>query len=622
DTTHAGGYAAFGHNLEQADIAGTGNVRPTAEFAGGTDIKYPDHVAVLFTEQRHGTTLHRFVVAHELRARGVVLEDLLIDDAFNFGDLLRCHGCVMREVETGLLGINKRAALLHVCAQHFAQGLVHQVRGRVIPHCVVAMGGVNLSLDGVAHLQFAFQQLAMMAGHARLNLLSIRHLKLQARRGQQTGVADLSARLGIERCGIQHDNGLLPGMHGVYSRAFHIKRGHATGRLQRLIAFETGFGALVAETFRRLELAGGAGLLALALHGRIETVLIDAHAALTTNVRGEIHREAVGVIQGEQGLAVEHAAFRDVRQCGFQNLHAVLQRLDEALFFLTQDLLDAGLLARQLRIRVAHLRDEIRNQAMEEGARLAQLVTMAQGTAHDTAQHIAAALVAGNYAVHNQESASADVIGNDLQRVVFEIGGAGFTGSGGNQIAEQIDLVVGVHMLQYGRDALQAHAGVDTGLGQGMQRTGCVSIELHEHQVPDLDVTVAVFVRRSRWAAPDVGTVIVEDLGARAARAGIGHLPEVVRCIRRALIVANADDTFSGNAYFLGPDVVGLVVVLVDRDPQLFGRQLVHRREQLPRVLNRIALEVVSETEIAEHLEERMVTGGIAHVFEVVVLTA
>src|SRR5690606_34682222 len=44
--------------------------------------------------------------------------------------------------------------------------------------------------------------------------------------------------------------------------------------------------------------------------------------------------------------------------------------------------------------------------------------------------------------------------------------------------------------------------------------------------------------------------------------------------------------------------------------------------EQLPRVLNRIALEVVSETEIAEHLEERMVTGGIAHVFEVVVLTA
>ena len=188
--------------------------------------------------------------------------------------------------------------------------------------------------------------------------------------------------------------------------------------------------------------------------------------------------------------------------------------------------------------------------------------------------------------------------------------------------AEQVDFVVGMHALQHGSNAFQAHAGIDTGTRQARHVAGGIALELHEHQVPDFDVAVAVFFGRSRGAAPDVGTVVEEDFRARAAGTGVGHLPEVVRGVAGALVVADADDALDRNADFLGPDVVGFVVFLVDGDPQLFGRQLVDLGQQLPGVLDRIALEVVAEAEITQHFEERMVAGGVAHVLQVVVLAA
>ncbi len=46
------------------------------------------------------------------------------------------------------------------------------------------------------------------------------------------------------------------------------------------------------------------------------------------------------------------------------------------------------------------------------------------------------------------------------------------------------------------------------------------------------------------------------------------------------------------------------------------------RGEELPRVRDRVVLEVVAEAEVAEHLEERVVPRGDADVLEVVVLAA
>ena len=179
-----------------------------------------------------------------------------------------------------------------------------------------------------------------------------------------------------------------------------------------------------------------------------------------------------------------------------------------------------------------------------------------------------------------------------------------------------------MHVLQHGRQALQAHAGVDARCRQRRERAVRGPVELHEHEVPYLDIAIAILVGRTRGTAGDIGTVVVEDLGAGPARTGVGHLPEVVRRKGRALVVADADDAVRRHADFLVPDVVGLVVGVIDGDPQPFGRKLVNRGEQFPRVADGIALEVVAERPVAEHLEEGVMPGGIAHGIEIVVLAA
>ena len=277
----------------------------------------------------------------------------------------------------------------------------------------------------------------------------------------------------------------------------------------------------------------------------------------------------------------------------------------------------------QLRIRRAHLLREVGDELVEERLRLPELVAVAQRAADDPPQHVAAAFVARDHAVGDQERARADVVGDDLERVVREVLRAGFARRGGDQVLEQVDLVVRVHVLQHRREALEAHAGVDAGLGQRRQRALLVAVELHEHQVPDLDVAVAVGLRRSRRAARDLGAVVVEDLRARAAGAGVGHLPEVVGdVLGLAGLVADAHAALGRDADLLGPEVVGLVVVDVDRGPELVLGQLVDLGQQLPGEADRVALEVVAETEVAEHLEERVVPGRVADVLEVVVLAA
>ena len=134
DAAHASGHAALGHDLEQADVAGAGHVGAAAEFAREADIQHAHGVAVFLAEQRHGAALDRVVIGHDLRHGGLVGQDLSIDDGFHAGDLLGGQRRVLREVETGLVGIDQRAALLDVSAQHLAQRLVHQVGGGVVAH--------------------------------------------------------------------------------------------------------------------------------------------------------------------------------------------------------------------------------------------------------------------------------------------------------------------------------------------------------------------------------------------------------------------------------------------------------------------------------------------------------
>ena len=124
----------------------------------------------------------------------------------------------------------------------------------------------------------------------------------------------------------------------------------------------------------------------------------------------------------------------------------------------------------------------------------------------------------------------------------------------------------------------------------------------------------------ARRAARNVRAMVVEDFGARTAGAGVAHLPEVVGAAAR--LVADAHDLVFRHAGFLVPEVEGFIVGGVHRDHEARRIDLQRAGDEVPGEADGVLLEVVAEREVAQHLEEGVVAGGVAHVLEVVVFAA
>ena len=77
-----------------------------------------------------------------------------------------------------------------------------------------------------------------------------------------------------------------------------------------------------------------------------------------------------------------------------------------------------------------------------------------------------------------------------------------------------------------------------------------------------------------------------------------------------------------GKAGNLGPQTRGLVILGVNRDEQPVAPEAELAHDEIPGQLDRAFLEIIAEREIAEHLEKRVVPGGVTDVFEIVMLAA
>jgi hypothetical protein len=182
-----------------------------------------------------------------------------------------------------------------------------------------------------------------------------------------------------------------------------------------------------------------------------------------------------------------------------------------------------------------------------------------------------------------------------------------------DQMAEQVDLVVVMCALQDGAMRSSPMPVSIEGRGRSMRSSRRLLI-LHEDEVPDLDEAVAILVGRAGRAAPDVVAMVVEDLRAGAAGTGVAHAQKLSEVAMRMM-------RESGEPGDLLPEAGRLVVRVIDGDSSLsLGRpnSLVIRSRQADRLL----LEIVAEGEIAEHLEEGVMAGGVADIVEVVVLAA
>ena len=114
--------------------------------------------------------------------------------------------------------------------------------------------------------------------------------------------------------------------------------------------------------------------------------------------------------------------------------------------------------------------------------------------------------------------------------------------------------------------------------------------------------------------------MVEEDFAARTAGACFTHLPEVVGTAAR--LVADANDFLGGQADHLVPEVESLVVGLVDRDHEARRVDLERHRDEIPGEADCVLLEVIAKGEVAQHLEEGVMSGGVADVFEIVVFAA
>ena len=596
----------------------------TAAIGGLAHRQYSDFIAVLLAEQREGAGLDRLFGRRDLDAGGNVGADLRVDLVFDGFELGRGDRGAVGEVKPQAVGLDQRALLRDMFAEHLAQRGMHQVGRRVVRHDLAAADTVNLHLRLCAELDRPGDELAHVDMHIAGAFLDIAHDEAGAAFEDDLAViARLAAGFGVEGRGVEDEFGRAGRERG---------REGAAGRDGDELAFAGGGSvacelraAALAAHFKPYFIrglitggeAGGAAGFALRLEGGFETGNIHFEAAAAQDVLRQVQREAERVGQAEGDIAGQRSA-------GLQFVHGLVEegetiaeRALEAGLFLLDGGFDCDTCAAEFRIGLAHLGDQRRDQLVHQRLARAEHVAMAHGAAHDAAQDITAAFIRRQDAVGHEEGRGAQVVGDDAEGGGLVAGGllAIDVFFGIDQCTEEINVIVVVLALQDSGDPLKAHAGIDRGLGQARAAAAFVLLELHEDEVPDFDEPVAILIGAAGRAAGDLVAMVEEDFRARAAGAGVAHRPEIVG-------VRNADDARIVKAGDLFPDRGGLFVFAVDRDQQALGVEAVILGDQLPGEPDGVILEIVAEGEIPQHFEEGVVAGGVADIVEVIVLAA
>ena len=273
--------------------------------------------------------------------------------------------------------------------------------------------------------------------------------------------------------------------------------------------------------------------------------------------------------------------------------------------------------------------DEHRQQAVHECLLLTQEgVGVTHGTAQDAADDVTSLGIAGQLAVGNAEGDGAQVVGQyahgHISLLLLAIAVAAHVADGLDDGLEHIGVIVGVLALDDAHQSLKAHASIDDVHREGFQMSVGLALILHEHDVPYLDDLWVVLVHQvaAGYVTTLLGQTVVDvNLGAGATWTRITHLPEVV-------VLVAVDDMVGRHVLepVLGCLVVALETFLLtsleDGHIEILGVELEHAHQILPRHVDGSFLEVVAERPVAKHLKHGMVVGIMAHLLQVVMLSA
>ena len=425
------------------------------------------------------------------------------------------------------------------------------------------------------------------------------------------GVADLAAALGVEGRAVEEDldQRLAAGLAAIgfgrqhgddLRRHLVVPLAPADERRRPLRLEQLPVHGLVTRPRR---LGRRPGPLALLGHGGVEAGPVDLHPRVACQLLGQLDRKAVGVVQGEGHVAIQH-------------LGPGAQRLLQAAQPGAQGPVEPGLLPRhdvddevvvlhELGIGLAqHLGGGV-DQRGADGLVDPEAPRRHHGAAHDAAQHVAPALVGGQHPVGDEHGHGAPVVGQHAEcDVTAQVGAVRRPQDGGRRVddrPEQVGVEDGIVTLEDGEDPLEAGAGVDVLARQLGELALRVAVELHEDEVPDLDEALVAAVLGSA-VVPVRLPLVEEELRIGAAGSRVAHGPEVV-------LVAHALDPLGPHADLVDPELLGFVVGLVHGHPEAIAVEAEDLGEELPGHRDGVRLEVVPEAEVAEHLEEGAVVG-------------
>src|SRR3990172_5422732 len=239
-------------------------------------------------------------------------------------------------------------------------------------------------------------------------------------------------------------------------------------------------------------------------------------------------------------------------------------------------------------------------------------------------EDVAPPLVARENPVGDQKTDRPRMIGNhpkrDVRGRILPVLSPGHLLSRDNQIAHEIDVIVGENSLKYRCDPLQAHARIHVLGGKLRELPFRVAVVLDKDQVPQLDEAGAVAVDPAAVlaAVPPIACLdpsIDVDLAAGPAGAGLGHLPEVV-------LLPETQDALIGNARDLAPQLGRSLIVHKNRGPESLLRKPPLPGQELPGPTDRLLLVIITEGPVAQHLKKGVVVGIPPYGLEVVVLAA
>ncbi len=326
--------------------------------------------------------------------------------------------------------------------------------------------------------------------------------------------------------------------------------------------------------------------------------------------------EEEGVVGTDPGVALLECPLDHlVEQFG-----ATVERLAEGLPLRAHPLGDPLALVDDQGVGRTHHLDRSVGEPLQPVALQAQGPPLLDCPPHHPPQDVAPLLVRGDHARGQEESHSPRVVGDDPHRPgrllrILEADPAHLDRKV-DQRGEEVGLEHGGHVLEDGGHSLEAHAGIDVSPREGLDRAVFPQVVGHEDVVPVLEETIGV-IAGTEVVGAELGSAIEVHLRAGTARPGRAGLPEVLFArepndplVRKAELPPDRDR-------FIVRADAQLLVAAEDGDPDQGRIDPEPLDRELPPEGDRLLLEVVTEAEIAEHLEEGEVAHRLAHLFDV-----